>query len=71
MAFVIVEGFPKADPDIEQAETTTQAAEEARRNNAAHEGILQKEGIIRPRGSPRNDHQQNASYSTDQNEKKN
>jgi hypothetical protein len=70
MAVLIVESFPKPNPNIEQAKTAAQSTEKACRNEAAYEGVLQEEIIIRPLRRPGKDYKQNSGYGADQNEKK-
>jgi hypothetical protein len=71
LVFVVVERLPEANPNIEQAQAATKTTKEAVRDYGAKSGKREQEVIIGPLGGPRENDEQNSSYGTDQNKKKN
>jgi len=69
--FVVVEGLPKADPDVEQAEATTEAANEAGGHQRAQPRVGEQKIVVGPLGSPGKDNEQDSSYGADEDEKEN
>lgn len=70
MTILVVKSLPKPNPNVEQAKTAAQSTEKARRNEAAHERVLQEKIVIRPLRRPGEDYKQNSGHGTDKNEKK-
>src|ERR1022692_3263032 len=69
LVFVVVEGFPEADPDVEQSQTAAQAAEEAGRDQGTKPGKREQKEVVGPLRGPGQDHKQHAGNRTDQNKK--
>jgi hypothetical protein len=68
--FVVVEGFRKTDPDVEQAEAAAQAAEKICRHDGAERRVGEQEIVVGPLGSPGEDYEKNSGDGADQNKKK-
>ena len=65
--FVVVEGLPETDPDIEQAQTAADATEEAVGNDSAKRRKREQQVVVSPLGSPRQNDEQDSGDGTDQN----
>src|ERR1700726_2781564 len=70
LLFVVVEGFPKADPDVEQTQAPAQSTKEAGRNEGTKPGKREQQIVVGPLGGPGQDHEQHPGDRADQNEKK-
>jgi len=71
LVIVIVEGFPEADPDVEQTQAGTQAAKKTGGDQGTKPGIGQQKIIVGPLGGPGQDHEQDAGDGANQHEKEN
>ena len=60
MIFMVVEGFGKADPDIEDAQAAAHATHEIVSCDVAEWRINDEEAIVGPSGSPGQHDEQNA-----------
>ena len=69
LVFVVVEGFPEADPDVEQSQAAAQPTEEAGRDESTKPGKRQQKIIVGPLGGPGQDHEQHAGDRANQHEK--
>jgi hypothetical protein len=68
--FVVVEGLPEADPDIEYSQAAAQAAKKASGDEGTKPGEREQKIIVGPLGCPGQDHEQDAGDGADQYEKK-
>jgi hypothetical protein len=69
--FVVVEGFPEADPDVEQSQAAAQAAKEAGGDQGTKPGKREQQIVVGPLRGPGQDHEEDAGDSADQDEKEN
>ena len=70
MLFVVVERFPKANPNVEQSQAAAQSTEEAGRDQCTKPRKRKQKIIIGPLRGPRKNHKQHAGDRADQHEKK-
>jgi hypothetical protein len=64
-----MEGFPEADPDVEQTQTAAQATKKSGGDQSSKPGIGKQKVVVGPLGSPRQNQQQNPGHGTNQHEK--
>ena len=67
---VIVEGFPEADPDVEQTQAATQAAKKTGRDQSAKPGISEQKIVVGPLGRPGQNQEQHAGNGANEDKKK-
>jgi len=67
--FVVVEGFPEADPDVEQSQAAAQTAKEAGGDEGTEPGKREQKIIVGPLGGPGQDHEQDTGDGADQHKK--
>ena len=66
---VVVEGFPEADPDVEQTQAAAQPAKKPGRNQSTKPGIGKQNIVVGPLRGPGEDQEQNSGDSADEHEK--
>src|ERR1700675_1159604 len=71
LMFVVVEGFPEADPYIEQSQAAAHAAKKTGGDHGAKPGIREQQIIVGPFRSPGQDHEQDTGNSADEHEQEN
>ena len=65
LAIVIVEGFPEADPDVEQPQAAAQPAKKTGGDESTQPGIGEKKIIVGPLRRPGQDQKQDAGDGAD------
>jgi hypothetical protein len=68
LVIVIVEGFPEADPDVEQAHAAAQAAKETGGYQGTKPGISKKKIVVGPFRGPRQNQKEDAGDGANQHE---
>jgi hypothetical protein len=69
--FVVMEGFPEADPDIEYSQAAAYATKKTGGDKGTKPGIGEKKIIIGPLRGPRQDHEQDAGNGANEYEEEN